>query len=272
MNDLILYEEDINQLNAILYQFIQDAKLSCAFLTNKEGQLLTCYGETQSIDSESVAALITGSFSATVTIAHLIGESEFSSMFHRGKNRHIHISLVDQNRYLASIFGNDSSVEQVSYYASLHSESLRQYLVSISDHAETARLPSFSLNNLDTNESEQLQESFETFCDTMQSEDTAAYEFHKDEADAEAYSPGGPDNEAEVSENALPQKPVESGASTAQQTAVDATTGKEINPDEYMPPSNTAYLRIKIREAKDYKKKKSYHQDLISKLFGKRDG
>jgi len=147
MSDFVLYEEDVKRLNTILAGFVDRAQLDCTLLTNREGLLLTCRGATEEIDTTSVAALVTGSFAATVTIANLIGESEFNTMFHRGKKRHIHITQVDDDRYLASIFGNKTRLDKVSYYARRYGARLKTYLASISDQAENAVLPEFDTDD-----------------------------------------------------------------------------------------------------------------------------
>lgn len=147
MSDFVLYEEDVKRLNTILAGFVDRAQLDCTLLTNREGLLLTCHGATEAIDTTSVAALVTGSFAATVTIANLIGESEFNTMFHRGKKRHIHITQVDDDRYLASIFGNKTRLDKVSYYARRYGARLKTYLASINDQAENAVLPEFDTDD-----------------------------------------------------------------------------------------------------------------------------
>ncbi|MBD3343723.1 MAG: hypothetical protein GF401_01520, partial [Chitinivibrionales bacterium] len=169
MNDLILYQEDLEKLNNILIQFIKDSQVVCAFLTNKEGQLLTCQGSTKTIDTMSVAALITGSFAATVTIANLIGESQFSTMFHKGKSKHIHITVIDNDRYLASIFDNHSSLEKVNYYANRYGKKLREYLIIISGNADSASLPNLSDEEMSL-EHEVIHDSFESFLDAMETD------------------------------------------------------------------------------------------------------
>jgi predicted regulator of Ras-like GTPase activity (Roadblock/LC7/MglB family) len=141
MNDFVLYPEDIERLGVILRKFIDDAHIVCTLLTQKDGQLLTREGDTESIDTTSVAALLTGSFAATVAIANILGEQEFSTMFHRGKDKHFHIVLVDKDRYLASVFDNSTSVEKVGYYAARAAKELAQFLEEISGNVNTAFLP-----------------------------------------------------------------------------------------------------------------------------------
>lgn len=143
MSDFVLYPQDIERINSILGSFIQAAELECTLVTTKDGQLLTYAGKTDAIDTTSVAALVTGSFAATVTIANLIGEPEFRTMFHRGKDRHFHICLIDAERYLASVFTNKTPVEHVSHYANYFAKELSDLFKLMNANADDAVLPDF---------------------------------------------------------------------------------------------------------------------------------
>ncbi len=153
MNDFVLYPQDTERINSILRTYISEAGLECALVTTKDGQLLTYEGQTESIDTMSVAALITGSFAATVTIANLIGESEFRTMSHRGKDRHFHICLIDPDRYLASVFGNGTTVERVSQQATHFAKELCNLFLLLSGNADSAVLPEFFGEGEDNQES-----------------------------------------------------------------------------------------------------------------------
>ena len=66
--------------------------------------------ETENFDSTSLASLTAGNIAATGGLAKLIGEKEFSIIFHEGEKDNIHISIVGQRVILVVIFDSRSSL------------------------------------------------------------------------------------------------------------------------------------------------------------------
>ncbi len=89
MKDMILFPEDIERLNLVLSQLVAKANLLLAVLINKDGRLLTSQGSLDQVDTVSMAALVAGNSASTLAIAQLMGEHEFSTMYHQGKEKHI---------------------------------------------------------------------------------------------------------------------------------------------------------------------------------------
>ncbi len=127
-DDLIIYEEQIEEIEKILRRLIKDAQAKCVLLVDKDGHLITRQGFTQSLDTTALAALLAGSFASTREIARLVGEPEFSVLFHQGKKDHIHISLVGERTILAVIFDDRTTIGMIRLYAKQVSENLNQVL------------------------------------------------------------------------------------------------------------------------------------------------
>lgn len=119
MNDdnLIIYEEEIEKIDTVLTKLLKGAEAKCALLVDKDGHLITRQGFTHSLDTTALAALLAGSFASTKEIARLVGESEFSVLFHQGKKDHIHMSLVGDRSILAVIFDDRTTIGMVRLYA-----------------------------------------------------------------------------------------------------------------------------------------------------------
>jgi hypothetical protein len=60
---------------------------------------------------------VAGSFAATKQMAKLLGEEEFSIMFHQGKKDNIQLSLVGDRTILAIIFDDKTTLGMVRLYA-----------------------------------------------------------------------------------------------------------------------------------------------------------
>jgi predicted regulator of Ras-like GTPase activity (Roadblock/LC7/MglB family) len=114
---LILYEEEIAKIDALLTKMLKGAEAKCALLVDKDGHLITRQGFTHSLDTTALAALLAGSFASTKEIARLVGEPEFSVLFHQGKKDHIHMSIVGERSILVVIFDDRTTIGMVRLYA-----------------------------------------------------------------------------------------------------------------------------------------------------------
>ncbi len=66
-------------------------------------------GKTQR-DVYSLAALAAGNFGAVSAMAEIIGEDDFTLLFHKGDKKSIHFSKVVQDVLLVVVFGKDISL------------------------------------------------------------------------------------------------------------------------------------------------------------------
>ena len=113
----VLFANQIDEVNAALLRLLKKAEAKCALLVDKDGHMVTRQGFTQSLDTTALAALLAGSFASTREIARLVGEPEFSVLFHQGKKDHIHISLVGERTILAIVFDDRTTIGMVRLYA-----------------------------------------------------------------------------------------------------------------------------------------------------------
>jgi predicted regulator of Ras-like GTPase activity (Roadblock/LC7/MglB family) len=112
-NNFIIYEEEITRIEVLISKMLQSAEAKCALLVDKDGHLITRQGFTHSLDTTALAALLAGSFASTKEIARLVGEPEFSVLFHQGKKDHIHMCLVGERSILVVIFDDRTTIGMV---------------------------------------------------------------------------------------------------------------------------------------------------------------
>ncbi|HMA68443.1 MAG TPA: roadblock/LC7 domain-containing protein [Candidatus Mcinerneyibacterium sp.] len=104
---LIIPEDGFNQINEVLDDLLERSTAECAFLVDKSGQLIGMRGDMETVDSAAFASLSAGNFAATSELAKLIGEEEFTVLFHEGDTESIHISIVAQNIIMVIVFKTD---------------------------------------------------------------------------------------------------------------------------------------------------------------------
>ena len=114
---LILYEAEILEIESLLSKMLKGAEAKCALLVDKDGHLISRQGFTHSLDTTALAALMAGSFASTREIARLVGEEEFSVLFHQGKKDHIHMSLVGERSIMVVVFDDRTTIGMVRLYA-----------------------------------------------------------------------------------------------------------------------------------------------------------
>lgn len=107
---LEVYEEEFERLEESLRRLRYESNAKAIFLIDKNGQQIAAAGETGEFDSTSLASLTAGNVAATDGLAKLIGEREFSVLFHEGQRDHIHISIVAERAILLVIFDERSSL------------------------------------------------------------------------------------------------------------------------------------------------------------------
>ena len=108
--DIVMYEVEFNQIKGILAKLRTDSNAQVVFLVDKNGQQIATAGEAENIDATSLASLTAGNVAATDGLAKLIGEKEFSILFHEGEKDNIHISIVASRVILVVIFDERSSL------------------------------------------------------------------------------------------------------------------------------------------------------------------
>src|SRR5215467_4572618 len=108
--DLVMYEEEYQQIQDTLHRLQVDSNAKIVFLVDKNGQQIAAHGELEHFDATSLASLTAGNVAATDGLAKLIGEKEFSILFHEGERDNIHISIVAQRVILVVIFDTRSSL------------------------------------------------------------------------------------------------------------------------------------------------------------------
>ena len=106
-----LGQKQLDSIEEILHQDLIDLGVQCVFLIDMAGNIIADLHSGEMVhDVYSLAALAAGNFGAVSAMAKIIGEDEFSLLFHKGKKENIHFSKVSQEFLLITIFGNHVSL------------------------------------------------------------------------------------------------------------------------------------------------------------------
>ncbi|UCF30967.1 MAG: roadblock/LC7 domain-containing protein [bacterium] len=137
--NLVLFDEEFKKVNEVVGRLVSNANAKVVFLVDKNGQLITSSGLTEGIDTTSLASLTAGNIAATGGLAKLIGEKEFTILFHEGERDNIHISIVGHRVILVVIFDERSSLGLVRLRVKKSSEELAEIFNEIDQKAESQK-------------------------------------------------------------------------------------------------------------------------------------
>lgn len=132
---MVIYEEEFERISSVLARLWVDANAKIVFLVDKNGQQLAAKGDLDKVDTTSLASLTAGNVAATDGLARLIGEKEFSILFHEGERDNIHISIVGQRLILVVIFDERSSLGLVRLRVRKAAAELEEVLAQMADKA-----------------------------------------------------------------------------------------------------------------------------------------
>lgn len=110
IQQLVMYEEELNQINQICEVLHRDANARAVLVIDKNGQAFSQIGEVEQLDVTSLSSLTAGNVAATGAIASLLAEKEFAGQFHEGEKTHVHISIVGQRVIMMVLFDERSSL------------------------------------------------------------------------------------------------------------------------------------------------------------------
>ena len=137
--DLVLHEGEFRQIVAEVERLRREANAKVVFLVDKNGQLIAATGDDAGMDTTSLASLTAGNIAATGGLARLLGEKEFSILFHEGERDNIHISIVAQRVILVVIFDERSSLGLVRLRVKKASGELNEVFARIMSKVERER-------------------------------------------------------------------------------------------------------------------------------------
>ncbi len=111
MNYGVVSQEQLEQIDQILNDKLIKIGVDCVIIIDMAGNIITAKenGKTN-YDVYSFAALAAGNFASVDAMAKLVGENEFSLLFHKGAENNIHFSKIDDELLLITMFGKNISL------------------------------------------------------------------------------------------------------------------------------------------------------------------
>lgn len=145
-----ILEEDIQQLDVVLREYLCHTDATSALVIDKGGFLLSSYGDQRQFDLTSIAALASGAFMANQTIASMVHEENFSSVYQQGEKFSMFVISIDYHCLLVIIFKAGISVGVVKYFAVPAAQRIAEQMQIARERAPGEGLDLSVLNIADT--------------------------------------------------------------------------------------------------------------------------
>ena len=147
-----LVEEDIQQLDDALQELLKQSDATTALVIDKGGFLITQQGDTRQFELTTIAALASGSYMANQTIANLVHETNFNSVYQHGEKFSIFTVAIDENCLLVVIFQASLSVGVVKYFSAPAAQKIAKQLQIAAERDPGEGLDLSMLNMADPSE------------------------------------------------------------------------------------------------------------------------
>lgn len=137
----ILQEQQFHRLKTALERLCVECAARVVFLVDRDGQPIAFHGDIGDMDTTSFSTLAAGNVAATSSMAKLIGEDVFPSVFHEGERESIFISVIGRS-LLVVVFNERSTLSLVK----LRTKRSSFEVAAILDEAVSASA-TYKLNN-----------------------------------------------------------------------------------------------------------------------------
>ena len=159
--DWTLYEEDYWAINSEITELLKNSNSQSVLLIDKTGQMIASVGVEPEFDLLSFASLCAAGFEANAQLAKLIGEKDFSTLYHQGSDESMYLAKVASQIILVVMFNKRTTLGLVRLRVKKAVEGLNAILPKLFDKLEY--------------ENEELKEFDEEFTDELNKEIDALF-------------------------------------------------------------------------------------------------
>lgn len=154
--DWTIYEEDYWAITSVLKELLKNSNSQSVLLIDKTGQMIASVGMEPDFDLMSFASLCAADFEANSQLAKLIGEKDFSTLYHQGVDDSMYLARVAEHIILVVLFNKRTTLGLVRLRVKKAVEGLNSILTQLFNKLEY--------------ENEDLNEFDEEFTDELNKE------------------------------------------------------------------------------------------------------
>ncbi|MBW1975393.1 MAG: roadblock/LC7 domain-containing protein [Deltaproteobacteria bacterium] len=126
--DMILTVEKQRQLEDVIRTELLANGAEHVILVDSSGSLIVDCGNYPLEDILPLAALSAANFGATAEIAKLVGEEDFTLLFHKGEKKNLHFSKIGEEYILIVVFDKSVSLGLIRLKSTKAAEKIMEIL------------------------------------------------------------------------------------------------------------------------------------------------
>ena len=131
-------EEDFKAISAQMSALLRETNVKSLLLVDRAGQVVANVGEPPQFDPQAFASLTAADFSANDQLAKMIGEHEFSSLFHQGEKESMYLADIAHRVILVALFDNRTTLGMVRLKVKATVEELTRLFEAMFARSDTA--------------------------------------------------------------------------------------------------------------------------------------
>ena len=105
-----IFEDDYWAINNVLEDLLKSSQAQNVLLIDRTGQMISHCGPEVDFDLTSFASLCAADFSANYQLAQLIGEPDFSTLYHQGTKDSMYLGKIARGVVLAVLFDKSTTL------------------------------------------------------------------------------------------------------------------------------------------------------------------
>ncbi len=132
--NIVITKKDLEKINHCLNKIVSSSLAHSVLLIDRSGQLIANHGNMPGIDILSLSALTAANFGATAEIARILGEEEFTLLFHKGRNENVYFTAIGEHVILVALFDDKTSLGLIRLRINQIIDELSNIISSIFDN------------------------------------------------------------------------------------------------------------------------------------------
>jgi predicted regulator of Ras-like GTPase activity (Roadblock/LC7/MglB family) len=108
--DWSIYEEDYWAMNSVMSDLLKSSNSRSSLLIDRTGQLISNVGTPPDFDVVAFASLCAADFEANNQLAKLIGEKDFSTLYHQGVEDSMYLARIARDVILVVLFDKSTTL------------------------------------------------------------------------------------------------------------------------------------------------------------------
>jgi predicted regulator of Ras-like GTPase activity (Roadblock/LC7/MglB family) len=127
---------DLEPFAPLLERYVLESGALCVLIVDRTGRLLTLAGDPMGMDETSFASLAAADFADSDQLAQLVGEKEFTALYHNGLHRSMYLADLAGWAVLAALFDSRTTLGMVRIRTRAVVPRLAELLTALANRTE----------------------------------------------------------------------------------------------------------------------------------------